>query len=292
MYYYKNKVLFLLLFFLLINTLKGWAADVSDLSKHDDFNEHGQITHLRVIRPKTPTQTLEERNEFRKRGVLDNGKLTMIPLTPAHLDSFVTDLFENPIVMEWYEVGEVRTKEKHKESPREYVNRRGLAWLERWERSPFSWWAIHLKDNFIGGLGCMLTIEKGRGEIEIAYLLNNKYWHQGYATQALDLFLNYALTQTKLHGLPVDAFYAPVHPFNKLSINLLTKFCFTRDFTKDKIIEPLENKLNRYTYVLNKETYIAKRKDIDTKDSKDLIKEKGVVSSAKSVMPLITDTFS
>ncbi len=64
-------------------------------------------------------------------------------------------------------------------------------------------WATVYKDSgrFIGRCGLLPWEIDGRLEIEIAYLLDKKFWHQGLATEAANGILNYAFEKLNLTRL-------------------------------------------------------------------------------------------
>jgi RimJ/RimL family protein N-acetyltransferase len=194
-----------------------------------------------------------DENKFREAAHLKSGNLSMVPVTLANTQPFTRDLFEVPAVMQWYEVCEVRTAEKHGESAAAYVERRMKVWVDRWKISPFSWWALHSGENFIGGLGCGLVDASTNPRIEVAYLFNNNFWRGGFATCALNLFFSYAVERSTTLGLAFNHFYAPVHPENLPSIGLLEKLDFVRDFYQDKIGEAIPLAQKRFVYVLSRD---------------------------------------
>lgn len=66
--------------------------------------------------------------------------------------------------------------------------------MQRYKEYGFGLWAVILKDTdeMIGQ--CGLTMQACRGErvLEIGYLFQKKYWHQGYATEAAKACKQYA----------------------------------------------------------------------------------------------------
>ncbi len=61
-------------------------------------------------------------------------------------------------------------------------------------------WATVLKENkaFIGRCGLLPWKIEGRDEVEIAYLIDKKYWGQGLATEAARAILNHAFEKLNL----------------------------------------------------------------------------------------------
>jgi len=61
------------------------------------------------------------------------------------------------------------------------------------------WATIHKEtENFIGRCGLLPWEIDGRLEIEVAYLLDKNFWHQGLATEAAKGILDYAFSHLNL----------------------------------------------------------------------------------------------
>lgn len=73
-----------------------------------------------------------------------------------------------------------------------------LDWLERqlarYKKYGFGLWAVILKESgeMIGQCGLTMQPWKDKGLLEVWYLLNKKYWHMGYATEAAKACKRYA----------------------------------------------------------------------------------------------------
>lgn len=89
----------------------------------------------------------------------------------------------------------------------EWLNRQ----IARYAQYGFGLWAAVLKQNgkMIGNIG--LTMQKfGDSEVvEVGYLLNKKYWHNGYATEGAIACKNYAFD-----SLRVDKVYSIIRDNN------------------------------------------------------------------------------
>ncbi|GJM57942.1 GNAT family N-acetyltransferase [uncultured Dubosiella sp.] len=76
-------------------------------------------------------------------------------------------------------------------------------WLEnqlaRYKRWKFGLWAVVLKENgeMIGQCGLTMQPWNGKEVLEIGYLFNRKYWHQGFATEAARAVKQYAFDVLK-----------------------------------------------------------------------------------------------
>lgn len=77
------------------------------------------------------------------------------------------------------------------------------AWLEnqlaRYKRWNFGLWAVVLKENgeMIGQCGLTMQPWKDEQVLEIGYLFNRNYWHQGFATEAARAVKQYAFDVLK-----------------------------------------------------------------------------------------------
>ena len=76
-------------------------------------------------------------------------------------------------------------------------------WLD-WQRTlyrekGYGLWAVILKENgaMIGQCGLTMQTWKDQRVLEIGYLFNKRYWHQGYATEAAKACKEYAFETLK-----------------------------------------------------------------------------------------------
>lgn len=98
-------------------------------------------------------------------------------------------------------------------------------------------WAIyHVDDKKVIGT-IDLNYREEYKNVEVGYILNNKYWHMGYATEALQLVIDFARNY-----LPIKQLYGVVMPENKASVKVLEK----NGFKYEKKIENYHT-LNDYS---------------------------------------------
>jgi ribosomal-protein-alanine N-acetyltransferase len=72
---------------------------------------------------------------------------------------------------------------------------------------------MHKETNeFIGRCGLLPWTIEGHAEVEIAYLLDKRYWRQGLGTEAAKALLRYGFEQLRLSRL-----ICMVHPENEAS---------------------------------------------------------------------------
>lgn len=97
-------------------------------------------------------------------------------------------------------------------------------WIEkqliRYSNDGIGYFALILKENgkLIGQAGLMKTTINGNNVVEIGYILDNKYWHNGYATEVAKKLVVYAFETLKL-----PAVYCSIRPENKASIRVAEK---------------------------------------------------------------------
>ena len=79
------------------------------------------------------------------------------------------------------------------EETQEWLDRQ----IDRYREYGFGLWAVVLKetDEMIGQCGLTMQQWNGRQVLEIGYLLQRAYWHNGYATEAAKACKEYAFTK-------------------------------------------------------------------------------------------------
>ena len=84
------------------------------------------------------------------------------------------------------------------------------AWEHGFSRDEVrAYWALHRSDTraLIGQAGLLKLNLQGQDLLEVAYILDKRFWHQGYATEAAAGCLDYAFAQ--LHAPEVCATIRP-----------------------------------------------------------------------------------
>lgn len=99
------------------------------------------------------------------------------------------------------------------EETREWLYRQ----MERYQNYGFGLWAVVLKKSgeMIGQCGLTMQDYKGKQVIEIGYLFQKAYWHQGYATEAAIACKKYAF-----EILQADAVFSMIRDNNPASQNV------------------------------------------------------------------------
>jgi [ribosomal protein S5]-alanine N-acetyltransferase len=83
---------------------------------------------------------------------------------------------------------------------------------------------IHTADNQLIGQCCLFDISPTNRRAEIGYSLARTAWRQGYITEALTSFINYAFTHLNLNRIEAD-----IDPRNIASAKTLEKLHFQRE---------------------------------------------------------------
>lgn len=97
-------------------------------------------------------------------------------------------------------------------------------WIERqmarYAKDGIGYFAVTLKETgkHIGQAGLMTTAIDGKEVVELGYILDDRYWHNGYAVEAAGRLLEYAFGELKLSEV-----HCSIRPENKASIRVAEK---------------------------------------------------------------------
>jgi len=137
--------------------------------------------------------------------IVETARLVLRPLTPDDLGDLAT-LYADPEIRRYFPDG-TRTYEE---------TRAELDWIidVYYGRYGYGLWATVLKGTgtFIGRCGLLPWEIDGRTEVEVAYLLDKRYWGRGLATEAARAIVDHAFAT-----LPVDRLICMVDPENAAS---------------------------------------------------------------------------
>lgn len=121
-------------------------------------------------------------------------------------------------------------------------------------------YAIELKEEkkIIGGFGIHKRYPdpelKDLNQREIGYVLNPKYWGNGYVPEASKEAINYCFNVLK-----TDIVWCCHYDFNAKSKRVIEKSGFKYHFTKEEVLERLDNKkVTTLYYKMTKEDYFKK----------------------------------
>ncbi len=89
--------------------------------------------------------------------------------------------------------------------------------LVRYTNDGIGYFAVVLKESgqLIGQAGLMETTMNGKGVVELGYIFDDSYWHNGYATEVAESLIAYAFEKLEL-----PAVYCSIRPENKASIRV------------------------------------------------------------------------
>ena len=138
--------------------------------------------------------------------VMETERLIIRKITSKDMGVLLT-LMGKPEVMYAWEHG------FEKKEVRQWVNRQ----LARYRKDGYGYFALVLKDGgkFIGQAGLMKGVINGNEAVELGYILDNEYWHNGYATEAARKCLQYAFGK-----LGLTEVYCSIRPENTSSIRV------------------------------------------------------------------------
>ncbi|MDL2325173.1 GNAT family N-acetyltransferase [Ruminococcaceae bacterium OttesenSCG-928-A16] len=107
--------------------------------------------------------------------ILETLRLVLRKLTQSDFTNLCRTL-QDPIAMAAYEHAFTDAEVQ------DWLNKQ----LTRYAQDGFGLWAVVLKstDAFIGQCGLTLQAVGGQQVLEVGYLLERRYWHHGYATEA------------------------------------------------------------------------------------------------------------
>lgn len=138
--------------------------------------------------------------------VTETDRLIIRKLTRGDLEALYA-IMSKPEVMYAWEHGFTKTE------VRQWINRQ----LSRYKKDGFGYFAVISKESgkLIGQAGLMRSEFNGTPVVELGYILDNLYWHHGYATEASEALLEYGFQQKHL-----DSIYCSIRPMNGSSIRV------------------------------------------------------------------------
>lgn len=141
--------------------------------------------------------------------VMETERLLIRKITRKDIDALLA-IMEKPEVMYAWEHGFT------KKDVRKWINRQ----LTRYRKDGFGYFAVTLKENgtLIGQAGLMKSTINGNEAVELGYILDNAYWHNGYGIEAARACLEYAFWE-----LAQKTICCSIRPENKASIRVAEK---------------------------------------------------------------------
>jgi RimJ/RimL family protein N-acetyltransferase len=136
--------------------------------------------------PKPPLEShlsIEKLDEGAIRITIETERLRISPVCLADVEEYSRFLFGNSTVMEKFASGKVRTTA--------FVEEQILNWVKRWESGdPFGAFTIRLRSGeFVGHI--VLGHGDKPGHSEVAYLIRDDFWSNGYGSEAARHERNY-----------------------------------------------------------------------------------------------------
>ena len=121
--------------------------------------------------------------------VMETERLLIRRITRKDMDALLA-IMGKPEVMYAWEHGFT------KKDVRKWINRQ----LTRYRKDGFGYFAVILKESgkLIGQAGLMKSAINGNEAVELGYILDNTYWHNGYGTEAARACLEYAFGELEL----------------------------------------------------------------------------------------------
>lgn len=141
--------------------------------------------------------------------IMETERLLVRKIIRKDMDALLS-IMEKPEVMYAWEHG------FSKKEVRKWINRQ----LTRYRKDGFGYYAILLKESgtLIGQAGLMKNSINGSDVVELGYILDDTYWHNGYAVEAARACLEYVFEHLNL-----DTVCCSIRPGNKTSIRVAEK---------------------------------------------------------------------
>ena len=145
--------------------------------------------------------------------VMETERLLIRRITRKDMDALLA-IMGKPEVMYAWEHGFT------KKDVRKWINRQ----LTRYRKDEFGYFAVILKENgtLIGQAGLMNSTLNGNETVELGYILDNTYWHNGYGTEAARACLEYAFGELELKTVCCS-----IRPENVASIRVVERLGMT-----------------------------------------------------------------
>lgn len=145
--------------------------------------------------------------------VMETERLLIRRITRKDMDALL-DIMGKPEVMYAWEHGFT------KKDVRKWINRQ----LTRYRKDGFGYFAVILKESgaLIGQAGLMKSTINGNEAVELGYILDNLYWHNGYGIEAARACLEYAFDE-----LGLKTVCCSIRPENGASIRVAERLGMT-----------------------------------------------------------------
>lgn len=141
--------------------------------------------------------------------VMETERLLVRKIVRSDMDALLS-IMGKPDVMYAWEHGFT------KKEVRKWINRQ----LARYRKDGFGYYAVLLKESgtLIGQAGLMKNTINGNDMVELGYILDDTYWHNGYGQEAARACLEYAFGE-----LDLETVCCSIRPENRASIRVAEK---------------------------------------------------------------------
>jgi len=112
-------------------------------------------------------------------------------------------------------------------------------------KNPLHNFCIEVDGDVVGNIGVVLFTDVYRKKIEIGYVMHEKYWGKGYATEAVRQMVDYSWKT-----FDVVKIFAGIFNFNKASMRVLEKNGFQLENINRKSVYKNEKFLDEYIFSL------------------------------------------
>ena len=138
--------------------------------------------------------------------IMETERLVIRKITRKDTDALLALMGKSEVMYAWEHGFD-------KKEVRQWVNRQ----FSRYRKDGCGYFALVLKDGgkLIGQAGLMKSVINGNEAVELGYILDNAYWHNGYATEAARRCLRYAFEKLGLQEV-----YCSIRPENTSSIRV------------------------------------------------------------------------
>lgn len=92
------------------------------------------------------------------------------------------------------------------------------------QKTLFQWGIAHKSDDKIIGTTTLFRLDEQSRRAEIGYILNRRFWGNGYVNEALTALLDFAFEKMNLHRIEAD-----IDPRNTASVKTVERLGFERE---------------------------------------------------------------
>lgn len=128
-------------------------------------------------------------------------------------------------------------------------------------KKPLENFCIEADGAVVGNIGLVRFSDIYRKKLEIGYVVGEKYWGRGYATEAVRLMLDYAWKQ-----FDVVKIFASVYESNRASMKVLENNGFSLEAVHKKGVYKNEKYLDEYIFSVFRPGFLSAGQSIQQND--------------------------